>query len=287
MFKFKSKKQVVPDLPETEYSESVEGASKTCGRFYRSKGFIVAACLALVLGVAVNARGVFVVNFAELAALAQEQVAKAITDQLQSIQNDLLALKKISGDTNITNLKTTLTNNTNEKLLDAAGQDSFSSVTGAFGEGKSIGALAEYNQTNFKALVSQSFSVPSVVGTSDTDYMNNIRKISLLMAGGGGGGTTVENNKLSLIDKASKKMEDVLTQSRIGAFEEAGSAAYMAQQLKEQAKNIDVSTSKDKNSYPEQVIKDIAKLTYYEVMLKAEQLQMQAKEIQRASLMNR
>lgn len=273
-------------------------------KIYRSKGFIAAACISLVLGVlgvAVNARSTSILNFPALTALIPNVITEAITEKMWLLWDNpqspgypaLKQIKQLPGLQAVTDMAAPVNDYSNDVLLNAAGLASFTQVTGAFESGK-LGNLAPYNQGLFGRIVNKSYAVPSVITNDPIAYMQETRKISILMAGPGGGAVNGEAiTDLPLTDLQNKKLGDVLTQTRISSFEGASSAALMAQKLKEQAGSVMATgpgnrpVNRIETGYPEQATKDMAKLAYINLMLQAEQLQMQAKSIQRESLMNR
>ncbi|MEM4669099.1 MAG: hypothetical protein QW650_01060 [Thermofilum sp.] len=124
----------------------------------------------------------------------------------------------------------------------------------------------------FREVVSKGAVVPSptIASSSPERYMEEVRKVSVLLAG-----PPVEMRQdLNPAAKRKVALDNAGRQALVSSYERSAQAVVVARRLREELKNF--SPEAIDSATPEQAVKDLAKLMYYSVMLECEQLEVMA-----------
>ncbi len=218
---------------------------------------------------------VSVVNWPMLMTMVQSQVTTIITNYINSIWQKEVALKLQPGLINGGALQGIFNQHEYSTMIDTYGRR-FGATMGSFARdavsGKQTweGAIKNVNSQTIPTFTfANAYSNPSA-------YMNSAQTISTVIAGPP---AAANMEKMSNDDIGALQRGDLHRQMSAKSFQQASEAVIIAENYKKQLASFNPSSFDGK--YPEQAIKDVAKLLYFNAMLQAETLKVQGQAEQR------
>lgn len=225
---------------------------------------VLALAVALVFALssfAIAGYPVAVTNFPMLMTLVQQQVTTMITQTIQQIwQEEVNNIKMRAGLVNGSGLLSNVFGTSYTQFTDNfVGQ--FNNQLGSFAPSRGSGYNAWVDNVRRSILVPST----STAASNPTGYMNSTRPVSILIAGAPAG---IDPSTASSSDMAVANLRNVQKQYRIQSLEQSSEATIIAEKFKAEIQRFNPS-SWDR-SYPEQAVKDVGKMLYFNAMLQAE-----------------
>lgn len=240
---------------------------------WKTKMIAVLVTVFFVFAVVSDASAAFpvsVVNWPMLMSLIQQQVTQMIVNMITNVWREEVMIKLMRGLLNIVDI---------QKFVQMDFTGFTDALTSTFGT--QLGSFASNHISglrSWESVVQSTIQIPllrDALGDGQ-QYMNQMRSVSRLLAGAP---ANYDRSKMSLPQLADAQLNDIMKRFSIESFEQSGEAVVIAENYKKEIQSFKPSDLD--SAYPEQAIKDMAKMLYLNGMLQAEILKTLGKAEQR------